>query len=104
MGITYFRKKDDEDEDEEEGVTRTTPEEEEEEEDENKRKKSKFLGLIPAVGSIVLFILTEDMRNPMRLMDKWTIWMAVIMVVNFILAFVTRNKKKEDEEEEEAKA
>ena len=76
-------------------------ESDEEEEEEKKRKWSKLLGLIPAIGSVILFILTEDIRLPWRWIDKWTIWMIIILLVNVILAFLTRNKKKDDDEEEE---
>ncbi len=96
MGLTYFKKK--EEDEEEDGVTKTAPDDEEN--DEDKRRPSKFLGLIPAIGSIVLFVLTEDMRNPMTLTDKWTIWMALIALVNVVLAFATRNKKQENEDED----
>jgi hypothetical protein len=101
MVITYFRKKKEDDEDED-GVVRQNTDEEED--DKNKRKASKFLGLIPAIGSIVLFILTEDMSNVPAWTDKWTLWMAVILLVNVILAFATRNPKDDDDEEEEAAA
>ena len=102
MLVTFLRKKKEDEEEEEEGTTRTkTPEEEEEEEDENKRRKSKLLGLIPAVASVITFILTEDMRTPMRLVDKWTVLMLVMLLINVIAAFLTRNKKKDDDEEDE---
>ncbi|MBQ9158277.1 MAG: hypothetical protein IJ136_02960, partial [Erysipelotrichaceae bacterium] len=109
MILTFFRKKKDEEEEEnatvkEAAVTRTATSEEEakkeEEDDENKRKKSKFLGLIPAIGSVILFILTEDMRNKMTWTDKYTLAMVIILLVNFVLAYLTRNKKKDDEEED----
>ena len=68
--------------------------------DENKRNKWKFLGLIPGIGGIVAFILTENMRNQMTLVDKWTILMVVILAVAVVLAIVTRNKKKDDEDQD----
>ncbi|MBQ5554809.1 MAG: hypothetical protein IIT44_03395 [Erysipelotrichaceae bacterium] len=113
MILTFFRKKKDEEEEEnaeakEAAVTRTATSEEEakeeEEDDENKRKKSKFLGLIPAIGSVILFILTEDMRNKMIWTDKYTLAMVIILLVNFVLAYLTRNKKKDDDEEEDKPA
>ena len=71
-----------------------------EEDDENKRKKSKFLGLIPAIGSVIFFILTEDMRNKMIWTDKYTLAMVLILLANFVIAYLTRNKKKDDDEED----
>ena len=29
----------------------------------------------------------------MRMVDKWTIWMVVIALVNIVLAYLTRNQK-----------
>ena len=113
MILTFFRKRKDEEEEEnveakEAAVTRTATSEEEakeeEEDDKNKRKKSKFLGLIPAIGSVILFILTEDMRNKMIWTDKYTLAMVIILLVNFVLAYLTRNKKKDDDEEEDKPA
>ena len=101
MIITFFKKKDDEDEEEENKEKAASSNEEEDEDDENKRKKSKFFGLIPAITSVIAFILTENMRNPMVLTDKWTIMMIIILLVNAVLAFLTRNKKDDEEEEEE---
>ena len=95
MIITFFKKKEDENED----GTKANPDEES---DENKGKKSKFLGLIPAVASVIIFILTENMHNPMTLVDKWTIPMVLILAANGIVAYLTRNKKPEDEDTEKA--
>ena len=105
MVVTYFKKKKDDDEEEKEQTrANLNADEENEEEEEDKRKKSKFLGLIPGIGAIVAFILTEDMTLKMRLTDKWTIIMAAILLINLLLAFLTRNKKKDNEEEEETQA
>ena len=94
MIITFFKKKDEDDD-----GTKANPNEEN---DENKGKKSKFLGLIPAVASVVIFLLTENIHNPMTLVDKWTIPMVLILVANGIVAYLTRNKKPEDEDTEKA--
>ncbi len=98
MIITFFTKKKEEEEEDDHKEEMIYKEEEEEKEG---RKKSKFLGLIPAIISIIVFILKEDMRNPMVWIDRYTILMIIIMIVNLLLAFVTRNRKKDEEEEEE---
>ena len=95
MGITYLRKHDEAIDEEEEEIRRAYVGDDEEEEEVNKRKASKFTGIIPAVGSVILFCLTEDMRLPMRLVDKWTIWMVLILLVNLLLAYLTRNRNNE---------
>ncbi len=87
MIITFFTGKNKEEEDENEN-----------EEDSENRKESKFLGLIPAILSVIVFIRTEDMRLPMVYTDRYTLLMIIILVVSLLLAIVTRNKKEEKEE------
>ena len=70
------------------------------EEDKNsKRKTSKLLGLVPAITSVIAFVLTEDIRLPMVLTDKWTLLMMAILVVNLVLAYFTRNREKKGEDD-----
>ena len=59
--------------------------------------------MIPAILSVIIFIFTEDMRNPMVLVDRFTLCMVIIAAFNLLLAFLTRNRKDEDEKEEEEK-
>lgn len=89
MYVTYFKKHENDEEDENE-----------ERKENNERKTSKLFSIIPAAVSVILFILTEDMRNPMVLFDKWTLLMMVIMIGNLVVAYLTRNKKEEKENEE----
>ena len=90
MIITFFTGKEKEEEDENE--------KDEDEEESQNRKESKFLGLIPAILSVIVFIRTEDMRLPMVYTDRYTLLMVIILVVSLLLAIVTRNRKKEKEE------
>ena len=41
----------------------------------------RLLTGVPAIGSIVAFILTEDMSLPMSLTDQWTLLMAAIAII-----------------------
>ena len=59
----------------------------------------RLFSLIPAIGAIIAFILTEDMRLPMVLVDKWTILMVIIALVQLVDAFLCRKKKVEPEEQ-----
>ena len=103
MIITYFKKKKDEEEDEKTGEPKRELTEEEKEQ--NERRKGKFLGLIPGIGSVVAFFLTEDLTAPnMVLTDRWTVLMLAILVIGAALAYLTRNEKDEDEEEKTKKA
>ena len=80
MAITFFCK----DEEEENNVDNT------------QKNWSKFLGIIPAAVSIIAFALTEDMNTLMVLTDKWTAFMAIIVLVDLALAYLSRNGKKEE--------
>ncbi|MBR0206686.1 MAG: sortase [Clostridia bacterium] len=74
-----------------------------------KRFKRRFrwglvLELIFAVLALVAFILTEDMRLPMVLIDKWTPLMIVLMMIVWVLdvrLIRYRDKVLADEEEAE---
>ena len=66
-----------------------------------KRRKNKVWDLVPAVGAVVAFILTEDMRLPMTWVDKWTILMVAILLVSGVVAYLTRLKAKKEEKAEE---
>lgn len=81
----YFGKKDDE--------------EEENEDAETKRKGIvRLASLIPAAGAIIAFILTEDMTNMMAITDRWTILMAVILLIQAVTAILAKKEKEESEE------
>jgi len=103
MLVSFLRKRNEEEEEAEEVQTidLEAKEDKEDEKEENGRKKSKLLGLLPAILAIVIFILTEDMRNPMILTDRYTFLMIIIAVADLLLAYLSRNKKKEKQEEEE---
>ena len=61
-----------------------------------------ILEILLSIASVVAFILTEDMRLPMILIDKWTPLMLILMIgsllVDFILTRYKRPKKDNDEE------
>ncbi len=65
-----------------------------------------FLELVFSVLALVAFILTEDMRLPMVLIDKWTPLMALLMLIVWVLdvrLIRYRDKVLADEEEAERK-
>ncbi len=64
-----------------------------------KRRKLKIWDLVPAVASIVAFILTEDMRQPMTWVDKWTPMMLAFLAVSGLYVYLTRLKAKAEETE-----
>ena len=89
MLIRYFGKRREEDEETGE-VT------------EIKRKGGiRLASLIPAIAGIIAFILTEDMSNPMTLVDKWTLLMIIILAVQIVVAILAKTRKDEEDEGEE---
>ena len=57
----------------------------------------KIVAVVDALAAIVVFVLTENMKLSMVLVDKWTILMVLLFIVNIVsFAF---GKKYHDEEE-----
>ena len=70
------------------------------EDDDETRKRNrmwKIVAVVDALAAIVVFVLTENMKLSMVLVDKWTILMVLLIIVNIVsFAF---GKKYHDEEE-----
>ena len=64
-----------------------------------KRRKRKPWDLVPAILAVIAFILTEDVRLPMILIDRWTPLMVILLLISVTVAVMTRLKRKEEEEE-----
>jgi hypothetical protein len=101
--IAVFRRKDDEEEDEEQNVNMYR---DEEDEDNRGRKMfaAKAAGILTAIASVITFILTEDMRLPMILIDKWTLLMVIMLAVQIVAAVLNKKASEADEEEDDAEA
>jgi heme/copper-type cytochrome/quinol oxidase subunit 2 len=72
--------------------------EDEEEEKKKIRVPWMILSIILAIVSLILFLITQDMRLPMFWVDEWTIAFVLILVIELIGTRLTFNKKKENEE------
>ena len=61
------------------------------------------LELVDVVAAVIAFILTEDMRTPMILIDRWTPLMLLLLVICWIIdvRLVRYRSKVLAEEEEE---
>ena len=66
--------------------------------EESRKGALRFASLIPAIGAIAAFILTENMANPMILADRWTLMMVVILAVQTGVAVLVGKKDSNDEE------
>ena len=74
---------------------------------EEKTKRHLFLrimGLIPAIVSVIVFILTEDLTQRMELVDSYTLLMILILLVEAVIAFFARKTREEDEKEQSQNA
>ena len=71
-------------------------EKEDEETVTEKRFSVRIASIAGAIVSVIAFILTEDMRNRMVLLDRWTLMMAVIaMIAGAAMILGRRNEEKE---------
>ena len=76
------------------------------EEEKKKRERVgwKLLEIVPFLFGTILFFLTENMRLPMILVDKWTILMAITLLIGITLALLTRQKTPKEETEDDQEA
>ena len=78
-------------------------EEQEMDEEENKKRPwiLRIIASLIGIASVVVFILTENMANPMVLVDKWTILMIALLVVQLVPMAVKmlKNHRKEEQKE-----
>ena len=60
---------------------------------------ARVLTLVPGIGGIIAFILTENMRNPMVFTDRWTLLMVIIALIQLLLVVlgVKRDKDPRDD-------
>ena len=65
-----------------------------------KKGLMRLIGIIPAVAAVITFILTEDMSLPMVFTDKWTLLMAVILIVDIIVAILAHKTKKDADDDD----
>ena len=72
-------------------------EEDDENTDRNRKGSLRLASMIPAIGAIAAFILTENMANPMILTDRWTVMMIVILAVQTGVALLVGKKEHNEE-------
>jgi hypothetical protein len=73
---------------------------EKEEDGRRRRPVWLILTIVFAVAGVILFILTQDMRNPMVVFDIWTIVNVAIFVAELIAIRLAFGKKDEEKENE----
>ena len=98
--VGYIGKKQKEREDEDGNVI-LNAEGEAEMDDIKKKGGWRLASILPAVAAVIAFILTENMRLPMVLVDKWTLLMIVIALVQLLVAYFSRKETQEPEQPEQ---
>ncbi|MGW8114930.1 YDG domain-containing protein [Caproicibacterium sp. NSD3] len=63
----------------------------------------RFISLIPSIGSIVAFIFTENMNNPMAIFDQWTAMMAVITVIQVVIMILSKKRYDKENHDDDQK-
>lgn len=61
---------------------------------------ARLCSLVPAIAAIIAFFLTEDMRNPMILVDRWTLLMVILAVLQVLVAVFARKQKEQRDDEQ----
>ncbi|MDL2237947.1 hypothetical protein LJC56_08995 [Christensenellaceae bacterium OttesenSCG-928-K19] len=102
--IWYFVGKKKKDEEDDPYQRQRANSEQEDEQTLKRRGIIRLLTIIPTIVAIIVFILTEDMRLPMVMTDQYTIWMAVIAIVQVVLTVFTKKKRNKPEDEQMDKA
>ena len=55
----------------------------------------KLLGVLPAASSVVLFVITENMRLAMVMTDRWTPVMLALMAINAVFTAAGSRRERE---------
>jgi uncharacterized repeat protein (TIGR02543 family) len=87
------------------GQNTTANTDDDDDDNEVQQKQRRKLWLIASfalgVAGIIVFFLTENMNNPMTMVDKWTIINAIIFVIELVaIAFIFKRKKTTTETNE----
>ena len=78
---------------------------EDEQIEEENVSKVRIASMIPAIGAIIAFILTENMSLPMAMVDKWTVLMIAILAIQAgVGLFAKLRDNEENEQENESRA
>ena len=102
--ISKRHKDEDDDEEDDETKQQTTNDDEEKEQEKKRGLFTRVLAVLIAIVSVVFFLVTEDLSLPWTWTDQWTIWMAVIGLVQIVVFFVGRKWKNVDNDDDDEEA
>ncbi len=64
----------------------------------NNKGFARAFSAVPALVAAYLFIMTQDMTMPMAYIDKWTLAMVLIALIQVFVAIVSRKKDKDPDQ------
>ena len=64
----------------------------------------RLVGIVLSIIAVAVFLLTEDLSNPMGFIDEWTPLMLGILAITLVMAFVAHKKYGDEEAESEGAA
>ena len=53
------------------------------------KRRTNILSILIAIGAVLLFIFTENVRLPMTLVDQWTPLMIILAIVGIVIFILT---------------
>lgn len=65
------------------------------------KKKYTIVSPIAVIGALILFILTENVHNPMIWVDKWTIWQLLVYIITILSRWIAPSDEEEENNVEE---
>ena len=63
--------------------------------EDEKLETVKLLGVLPAASSVILFVITENMRLAMVMTDRWTPMMLALMAINAVFTAAGSRRERE---------
>ena len=63
-----------------------------------RKRRGKIFLCLDFVVSLIVFILTEDIRNPICIFDWWSILMAIFLIAAIVILIVGKRDKNDEEE------
>lgn len=64
------------------------------------KRRTNILSILIAIGAVLLFIFTENVRLPMTLVDQWTPLMIILAIVGIVIFVLTKDRKKKIEDDD----
>lgn len=61
----------------------------------------RVLAIVDAIAALVVFLITENLHNPMGIADRWTPLMFIMLLTFLIMLVLIRHERRKEMEDEE---